>query len=241
MVTEAIDCLLKGLKASQLAKGKIRLLQYFSNSSFSKVFFQLREFCQLEQVLIDFPHDCKLGDGAILPQQLIAPGSGLRRLDYVIKGKLYIHESTLVSNFFQTSSLQELTLCIGEQAIDSRLLPYENTNLKELTISGNLLHPLAALIKNTTSLTCLKIKYPLSTSIRILTNIVQSHRTLRILQVGAINKSSTDNYNLLQLIEASDTSQLEKLILHKSDYDELQPHIHEKHKRLLETSSFVFN
>ena len=95
-------------------------------------------------------------------QQLIAPGSGLRRLEYRnrrFKNTIELHTSKPISLLFQPSSLQELTLDLGLQDIvlHDELLPHENTNLKELTISRNLLHPLAALIMNITSLTYLEI------------------------------------------------------------------------------------
>ena len=56
-----------------------------------------------------------------------------------------VHTNTLIPHL--PSSLQELTLSVGDDQ-EIELLPHENTNLKKLTISGNLLHPLAALIVN---------------------------------------------------------------------------------------------
>ena len=71
---EKIDLLIKGIKSSSVAKGSIWYLNLLS--SLSAVFTQLREFCQLHRLEIqDFDHD----DNVIL-QQLIAPGSGLKRL-----------------------------------------------------------------------------------------------------------------------------------------------------------------
>ena len=121
--------------------------------------------------------------------------------------------------------------------LHDELLPHENKDLKELTISRNLLHPLAALIINITSLTYLKITNFLQDSdLPVLTNIVQSHHTLEVLKIGWIAYHSDENETnlLFQLIEAAGNSRLKKLRLHKSDYDKLPPHIHEQFKHLLE-------
>ena len=128
---------------------------------------------------------------------------------------------TLIRLLFQPSSLQELTLNLDLQDIvlHDELLPHENTNLKELTISRNLLHQLAALINEYTSLTYLWIRfYSLQDSdLPVLTNIVRSHHTLEELCIGFI---SCDNYEteLLQLIEAAGNGRLKKLILYKPNY-----------------------
>ena len=77
---------------------------------------------------------------------------------------------------------------------------------------------------------------PLDSDLPVLTNIVQSHRTLEELHVGKIiyeNDSTDPSTNLLQLIEAAGNSQLKELKLHESDYDKLPPHIHKQYKHLV--------
>ena len=204
--------LVKGLQSSAVVKGRIHYLHLSLKSlSFSQVFTPLREFLNLHLVLnidCDFNHDDE-----VALQQLIAPGSGLRRLKYID-----LHSNILrLAIFFQPSSLQELQLeCESSVQIDCHEpLPHVNTNLKELTISRNLLHPLAALIVNITSLTYLKISVILDSDLPVLTNIVQSHHTLEVLQIRWIIYCSEENEtNLLQLIEAAGNSRLKKLRLH---------------------------
>ena len=160
------------------------------------------------------------------------------------------HTLNFISHrMFQPSSLQVLDLYVGHEDIvlPHELLPHKNTNLEVLKISSNLLRPLAALIVNITSMIYLEInsysnestetKGPLDSDLPVLTNIVQSHRTLEELHVGKIiyqNDSTDSSTNLLQLIEAAGNSQLEELRLDKSDYDKLPPHIHEQYEHLLE-------
>ena len=89
---------------------------------------------------------------------------------------------------------------------------------------------------NITLLTYLEISYPLDSDLPVLTNIVQSHRTLEELDIGLISAqlSSIDpSTNLLQLIEAAGNSRLKKLRLWRSHYDKLPSHIHEQYKHLL--------
>ena len=222
---EGIDLFIMGLMSFS-TKGRIRYLTLSLVSlPFARVITSLREFCELHHLIIiidAFDHD----DEVIL-QQLIAPGSGLRRLDY--SGVL--HTNTLIPILFHPSSLQELRLEVDiPPKIYHELLPHENTNLKKLTIKPNLLHPLAALIVNITSLTYLRIRFPLDRSdLPVLTNIVQSYRTLEVLEITA------PSTNLLQLIKVAGNSRLMKLRLNKSDYDKLPLHIHEQCKNLLES------
>ena len=222
---EGIDLFIMGLMSFS-TKGRIRYLTLSLVSlPFARVITSLREFCELHHLIIiidAFDHD----DEVIL-QQLIAPGSGLRRLEY--SGVL--HTNTLIPILFHPSSLQELRLEVDiPQKIYHELLPHENTNLKKLTIKPNLLHPLAALIVNITSLTYLRIRFPLDRSdLPVLTNIVQSYRTLEVLEITA------PSTNLLQLIKVAGNSRLMKLRLNKSDYDKLPLHIHEQCKNLLES------
>ena len=224
---ERIGLLKKGLRSSFIAKGIIR---YLDVSSLSAVFTLLREFCQLHMLFLwDVDHD----DEVIL-QQLIAPGSGLKYLWVSVKKLSYTMSSTLIPTLFQPSSVQKLELFPDDTILGTELLPHGNTNLKELSISRNLLHSLAALIVNITSLTYLMILDPLDSTLPVLTNIVQSHRTLEVLFISKIN-DYTNFTNLLQLIEAADDSEhVVTLQLHKSDYDKLPAHIHELYEDLLD-------
>ena len=121
----------------------------------------------------------------------------------------------------------------------TELLPLSNTNLKKLVISRNLLHSLAALIPNITSLTYLQILDPLTNDLLVLTNIVQSHHTLEVLFIGEVTHCSASNdtstSNIIQLIEATGNNQLKELRLIKSDYDKLPPHVKEHYKQLLKS------
>ena len=193
---EAIDLLVKGLRSSLFAKGRIRFLHFFLLSlSISQVITPLIEFCELYSLSLNFNHHHYDHDDEVILQQLIAPGSGLRRLEYR-RGEL--HTNTLIPLLFQSSSLQELELEVGseEVVLCHELLPHENTNLKKLTITSNLLQSLAALIVNITLLTYLEISYPLDSDLPVLTNIVQSHRTLsRMLisaQLSSMHNAPTD-------------------------------------------------
>ena len=237
MGMEGVNLLLKGLRSYPIAKKRIRYLCFALRSLFfSQVFAPLIEFCELGRLVIIIIHDYYDHDDEVILKQLIAPGSGLRRLEY---NNIILHTNTLIPLLFQPSSLQELKLDLGLQDImlHDELLLHENTNLKELTISRNLLRPLAALIMNITSLKYLKISVgPLDSDLPVLTNIVQSHHTLEVLQIGRIHYNSDENETeLLQLIKAAGNSRLKKLIFHKSNYDYLPPHIHKQYKNLLET------
>ena len=227
---ETIDLLVKGLRSSPIAKGRIRfLILSLQSLSFSRVITPLREFSELRHLILKhYDHNDE-----IILQQLIAPGSGLRRLEY--KGEL--HTNTLIPLLFQPSSLQELTLDIGYQEyVPHELLPHKNSNLKKLTMSRGLLHPLAALfMNNITYLAITSTSFLFSSDLPVLTNIVQSHHTLEELQIGDIIIDFCSDYstNLLQLIEAAGNSRLKKLRLYKRDYDELPSHIQEQYKHLL--------
>ena len=237
--------LVAGLQFSAVAKGKIHYLHLSLMSlSFSQVITPLREFCKLDHLVLDIDYDIDRDDEVAL-QQLIAPGSGPRRLDFTLLdfSIIDLHSNILLAIFFQPSSLQELRLKYESKVqIDCHEpLPHVNTNLKELTISGNLLHPLAALIVNITSLTYLEISDLYKNVLPVLTNIVQSHLTLEVLRIRQI-RYYTHEYqtNLLQLIGAAGNSQqLKKLRLSKYYYDKLPPHIHEQYKHLLEPYSYL--
>ena len=242
MGMEGVNLLVKGLRSSPIAKKRIQSLFLMLNSLvFSQVFAPLKEFCELDHldILLSPQHDYYDHDDEVILQQLIAPGSGLRRLKYHSFGTntSELHRNTLIPLLFQPSSLKELSLYLVEQdAVNyDELLPHENTNLKELTVSLHILRPLAALIMNITSLTYLGISGGVlhSYDLPILTNIVQSHHTLDVLEIerSIIYYNSEKGGQLLQLIEAAGSSRLKKLRLHCND---LPPHIHEQYKHLLE-------
>ena len=241
MGMEGVNLLLKGLRSSPIAKNRIRYLNLELHSLFvSQIFTSLKEFCELDRLTIFIHHVYYDHDDEVILQQLIAPGSGLRRLVYTLR-RLHMNTHILL---FQPSSLQELKLDLGFQDIvlHDELLPHENTNLKELTISGNLLRPLAALIMHITSLTCLKISHFLRDSdLPVLTNIVQSHHTLEVLKIGVVLYHNDENRtNLLQLIEvAGKYSRLKKLVVKECNSDKLPPHIHEQYKHLLESHNNI--
>ena len=199
--------------------------------SYFSVIITLRDFSRLtklELLWVSIVHD-----DLVILQKLIAPGSELEYL--LIYDSVLQISSSLISTLFQPSSLQELALFTDDTINETQLLPHGNTNLNKLTISRNLLHPLAALIVNITSLTYLKIRDLLDSDLPVLTIIVQSHHTLEVLDIEYI-KNCTDPTNLLQLIEAADSNEhvvtFELSIL---DYNKLPPHIQEQYKHLLKS------
>ena len=215
---EGIDLLLKGLRSSSNATRKIRYL-FLQALSLSKTFGALNEFIEL--LSLELFYISLDNDDEVVLQQLISPESGLRKLIYV--PVLQTHSRKLIPLVFQQSSLDELTLDVRVDNMITELLPLSNTNLKKLVISRNLLHSLAALIPNITSLTYLQILDPLTNDLLVLTNIVQSHHTLEVLFIGEVTHCSASNdtstSNIIQLIEATGNNQLKELRLIKSDYD----------------------
>ena len=225
---ENIDLLVKGLRSSSIAKGRILSLK-ISKSSLS-VIITLREFSRLKKLVlweVNIDHD-----DLVIFKQLIAPGSELESLAFwYIESQI---SSLLISTLFQPSSLDELTLISLDTINETQLLPHGNTNLKKLSISHSLLHPLAALIVNITSLTYLKIRVLPDSDLPVLTNIVQSHHTLEVLIIYNIYNCALST-NLLQLIEAADSNEhVVTFKLYHSDYNKLPPHIHEQYKHLLQ-------
>ena len=236
---EGIDLFLKGLRSSPIAKRRILYL-HLEELSFSQTFLPLREFCQinsLELLSVSVDHDDE-----VIIQQLIAPGSSeLRRLEICYP---VTDTSTFIPLLFQQSSLEELRLYLYDDNLRTELLPDSNTNLKKLVISCNLVHLLAALISNIVSLTYLQIYVPEDVDdveydhhLPVLTNIIQSHHTLEVLEIGLMSPATSTN--MLQLIEAAGNSQLKELGLDKLVYDELPPHIHELYKHLLKRVCLV--
>ena len=231
MGMEGIDLLAMGLNKPPIGRGKVRfLLMALGSLTFSQVMTPLRKFCDLDHLNVSIYHLDRDSDDVVILQQLIAPGSGLRRLEYHTSE---LHTNTLVP-LLQPSSLQELRLTINSHDINLELLPQVSTNLSKLTLSSRLLDPLAALIVNITSLTYLEITCPLDSELPSLTSIIQSLHSLEVLQIGSIVYEDPST-NLLELIETADNSRLRKLRLHHFDYRKLPPHIHEQYKHLLES------
>ena len=231
MGIEKINLLVKGLRSSHIARGRIQYMWLGLESlSFFQLITPMREVCEVYFLNI-YNHSFFGHDDVAILQQLIAPGSRLTRLEY----QGILHTDALGPLLFKLSSLQELSLNVDDEFILCDL-PQENANLKKLTISRNILHPLAPLIKNT-SLAYLKIDNPRNSDLPVLTNIVQSHHTLELLTIAGKLHVTDSSMNLLQLIKVAGNSRLLKLILHESDYDRLPPLINEQYKHLLEPRS----
>ena len=226
-----VDLLVKGLRSSSIAKGRILSLCIYESELSLSIISTLREFSRLKKLeLMEFNID---HDDLVSLQQLITPES---ELEYLLINSITSQiSSLLISTLFQPSSLQELVLYTGDTINKTQLLPHGNTNLKKLTICREFFLPLAALIVNITSLTYLKIDDPLDmySDLPVLTNIVQSHHTLEELCIEEI-QNCTDSTNLLQLIEAADNNEhVVTFELGRSDYNKLPPHIHEQYEHLL--------
>ena len=175
-------------------------------------------------------------DEAVL-RQLIAPETGLKSLS-VRTINDYTHTSSFIPMLLDDSSLEELVVRTGSKAnIDTELLPHTNTNLKKLTISCELVQPLAALLPNT-SLTHLVVDTLVYDSdLPFLTSLIESHSTLQVLELGKIADYASNqkpaytslasaSHNLHQLVEVAISSQLKKLKLHEEDYDYLPAEYH---------------
>ena len=222
---------LKGLGSSPIERIQYLSLSDLSSGelcdiSFSQVFGQLGKFCQLIDLHLFSVNILDSSDVNIL-RQLIAPGSELRRIDSFNCSFSLDSLQTL----FDQSSLEELIINNDFASVD--LFPHKNTkntNLKRLTITGNLLQPLAAVLPNITSLTYLRINYPvLDSDLLVLIDLVQSHTTLDLLELYAeeaigyelkdldVDPTLT---NLPKLIEIADNSRLE-LIVEEGYYDYL--------------------
>ena len=92
--------------------------------------------------------------------QLIEHQSRLRRVDcFIFGGFKYTGTGSFIPLLLGLSSLEELMLQSFQSNLNTELLPHSNTNLKKLTISSELIQPLAlaTLLPNITSLTYLEI------------------------------------------------------------------------------------
>ena len=217
------DLFLKGLRYSPI--GRIQYLLLNELVSFSQIFSQLGKFCQLNNLDLFGINFFDSSDVNIL-QQLIAPGSELRRI-YSFNCEFNLDA---LQSLFDQSSLEELTINNDTMYFASvDLSPHKNTkntNLKRLTITGDLLQPLAAVLPNITSLTYLRINYPVGDSdLLVLIDLLQSHTTLEELELSIHECSEYDEYNwkilltnLPKLIEAADSCQ-KKLEIDKAYYN----------------------
>ena len=135
--------------------------------------------------------------------------------------------NTFLSLVFQHPSIQSLELHLSGLDNDTELqLPHSNTSLMNFTTYSINLRLLARLILDCTSLNYLEIFKHTYDNLPVLTNIVQSHPSLEILQISDVIKCDHGlSPNLLDLVEAARNSRLKSLILTQSDYDNLPSHM----------------
>ena len=205
-----IDLFLKSSGSSP--NGRIQYLS-LHELSLSQVFSQLEEFCQLLDFYLLGVDIFNSNDVNIL-RKLITPASSelrcieLNQCDFNLDA---------LQTLFDQSSLEELIIDNSNSHFEfSNLCPQQNTNLKKLTISGNLIETLAAVLPNITSLTYLRINYPIDDSdLLILIDLVQSHTTIEVLELSIEKNIRYDVdiddpilTNLPQLMEIADNSQL---------------------------------
>ena len=246
---KAIDLLVKGLKSAPIAKGRIYdIIVHDSELSLFQIFHELKEFCQLQSLVLWFI-PCHDEDSMAVLRQLIAPESGLRKLNYLnhpvpIEG--YI--SSLIPLLLDKSSLEELVINYGTyERIEH--LPRRNTNLKKLFLSTQLIRSLEALLPNITSLTCLKITgCSGEIELNVLTKTVQSLPTLQILELQYVGYYSNCDggplyvsNSLLQLIEAAGNSQLKELIISEKCFSLLPSKFQEHYRHLLKCKQDAFD
>ena len=220
-----IDLLLKGLRSSPCAKGKIQYL-HVPMMPFSQTVTPLRGFCQLKA--LELCHVNIYHDDEAIVKQLIAPGSELKFLRYTL---LEIGECTdsFITLLFQPSSLENLILDVDKK-ISAELLPHSNTNLKVLT---------SRLVPQVNSLTELYVPFPQPNDLLALTDIIRSNHTLEMVRLGTLYDPYPTT-SVLELVEAAASrSQLKELILDQPIYSRIPPRICELHNHLLKSwSSF---
>ena len=231
---ENIDLLEKGLKSPHLTSvpGRLKYLHISkSEVPVSAVFTSLGKSCQLELLeLLYVKIDEK--DEEALKKLIAVKESGPKSLTYRI-GNEHTHTRSLIPMLLEDSSLEELTVRTGSEVnMDTVLLPHSNKNLKKLTISCELVQPLAALLPNT-SLTHLVVDgVAHDNDLPFLTSFIKSHSILKVLKLGKIahcvsTPKPTCNYlkcaspNLHKLAEVASNGQLNKLQLHRDDYNYL--------------------
>ena len=221
-----IDLLEEGLKSPP--KGTLKYLHISrSEVSVSAVITSLGKFCQLECLELLYVNINEENEEVL--KKLIAPKGGPKSLTYRI-GNEYTRTRSLIPMLLGHSSLEELVVRPSSEVnMDTGLLPSSNINLKKLTISCELVQPLAVLLPNT-SLTHLVIDSQVYDSdLPTLTSLVDSHSTLQVVKLGKIyayastpkptyTPSTSATRNLYQLIKVAINSQLKMLKLHPEDY-----------------------
>ena len=169
-------------------------------------------------------------DDALVMRQLIEPGSSLKSL--VFRG-FPIH---IIPILLGQSSLDELTIHSNYYR-NFDLLPQQNTNLKKLVLTCDLF-PLAILLPNYTSLTCLIInKEVREDELPVLTDLIRSHPTLEVLGIESYytyyGMSGTADLSLLQLVETAANSRLKQLLFSRQVYNLIPLDIQEQYKHVL--------
>ena len=222
-----IDLLEEGLKSPP--KGTLKYLHINeSDVSVSAVITSLEEFCHLQCLeLLCVSIDKK--DEEVL-KKLIAPKDGPKSLTYRTV-KEHTHTRSLIPMLLDDSSLEELVVRTGSVVnMNIELLPRSNTNLKKLTISCELVQPLAALLHKTSLLIHLVVDSPVADSdLPFLTSLVESHSTLQVLELGKIvhyvltpkptyTSLTSASQNLCKLVNVAINSQLKMFKLHRDDY-----------------------
>ena len=221
-----IDLLEEGLKSPP--KGTLKYLHISkSEVSVSAVITSLGKSCQLECLELLYVNIDEKDEEDL--KKLIACKGGPKSLKYRTVNE-YTHTRSLIPMLLDNSSLEELVVRPSSEVnMDTELLPHSNTNLKKLTISCELVQPLAALLPHT-SLTHLVVDSQVYDSdLPFLTSLVESHSTLQVLKLGKIVHSASSPKstctsltsalrNLHQLVKVAINSQLKMLKLHPEDY-----------------------
>ena len=223
---ENINLLKEGLTSPPTSvPGRLKYLHLSkSEVSVSAVVISLGKFCQLECLELLYVNIEEEDEETL--KKLIAVKSGLTSLTYRTVNE-YTHTRSLLPMLFGPSSLETLVVRTGSVVnMDTELLPHINTNLKKLTISRELVKPLASLLPNTSSLTHLVVASRVHDSdLPILNHIIASLPALQVLELGKIYCGSipvpleSASSNLYELAKVAISSQLKNLKLHKKDYD----------------------
>ena len=246
---ESIDLLEKGLKSpkSTSVSGKLKYLHISKTQvSVSAIISSLGKSCQLECLELFYVKIDEKDEKAL--KKLIAAKSGPKSLTYRI-GNGHTHTRSLIPMLLNDSFLEELVVRTGSVVkMDTKLLPRSNANLKKLTISCELVQPLAALLCKTSVMTHLVVYSPVADSdLPFLTSLIESHSTLQVLELGKIYYASTQkpitytsltsaSRNLHHLVKVAINSQLNMFKLHKDDYHYLP----EYHNNSTQSAAVLF-
>ena len=179
--------------------------------SVSQVITSLGKFCQLECPYLFYINVDEEDEKAL--KKLIAAKGGPKSLTYRTVNE-YTHTRSLIPMLLEDSSLEELVVRTGSNVnVNTELLPHSNTNLRKLTISCELVQPLAALLPNT-SLTHLVVESLVVVDLPMLKGLVGSHSSLQVLELGKIvDHASTPkpaysaSHYLHELVEVAISSQ----------------------------------